>query len=203
MITPESISPKLIAVGSTNPAKVAAVARSVERIWPQAEVRGIDVPSGVEEQPTTVTAGVRGALQRAAAARAALDADLGIGTEGYTEDYPFGMFTTAWTAVVDRAGRVGLGSSGRCPLPASVAAAIRAGGELGPLIDDLLGETNTKHRGGASGALTAGLVERVDSLSLGVTYALAPFLSSPYFGPTGIGLLPDILAALKDETADQ
>ena len=72
-------------------------------------MRGIDVPSGVGEQPTTAAAGVRGALQRAAAARAALDADLGIGIEGYTEDYPFGMFTTAWTAVVDRAGAGGAG----------------------------------------------------------------------------------------------
>ena len=192
-----SYGPKLIAVGSTNPAKVQAVARAVARVWPQAVVRGIDVPSGVEEQPTTAAAGVRGALQRAAAARAALDADLGIGIEGYTKDYPFGMFTTAWTAVVDWAGRVGLGSSGRCPLPASVAAAIRAGGELGPLIDELLGETNTKHRGGASGAFTAGLVERVESLSLGVTYALAPFLSPQFFGPAGIGALPEILAALE------
>jgi inosine/xanthosine triphosphatase len=197
LTTPESIPPKLIAVGSTNPAKVGAVARSVARVWSQAVVRGIDVPSGVADQPLTAAAGVRGALQRAAAARAALDADLGIGIEGYTEDHPFGMFTTAWTAVVDRAGRVGLGSSGRCPLPASVAAAIHAGGELGPLIDDLLGEANTKHRGGASGAFTAGLVERGESLSLGVLYALAPFLSPAYFGQAGIGPLDEILATFE------
>jgi non-canonical (house-cleaning) NTP pyrophosphatase len=80
-----------------------------------------------------------------------------------------------------------------------VAAAIRAGGELGPLIDDLLGGTNTKHRGGASGAFTAGLVERVESLSLGVTYALAPFLSPQFFGPAGTGTLRDVLAMLEEE----
>jgi inosine/xanthosine triphosphatase len=198
LATSESVTPKLIAVGSTNPAKVQGVARAVARVWPEAVVHGIDVPSGVEAQPTTAAAGVRGALQRAEAARAALDADLGIGIEGYTEDYPFGMFTTAWAAVVDRAGRVGLGSSGRCPLPESVAAAIRAGGELGPLVDDLLGETNTKHRGGASGAFTAGLVERIESLSLGVTYAMAPFLSPQFFGPGGSGLVGEVLRALED-----
>jgi inosine/xanthosine triphosphatase len=198
LTTPEFLIPHLIAVGSTNPAKVQGVARAVARVWPEATVRGIDVPSGVEAQPTTAEAGARGALQRAAAARAALDADLGIGIEGYTEDHPFGMFTTAWAAVVDRAGRVGLGSSGRCPLPAQVAAAIRAGGELGPLVDGLLGETNTKHRGGASGAFTAGLVERVESLSLGVTYALAPFLSPHFFGSAGFGTLPETLAALSE-----
>jgi non-canonical (house-cleaning) NTP pyrophosphatase len=79
-----------------------------------------------------------------------------------------------------------------------VAAAIRAGGELGPLVDDLLGETNTKHRGGASGAFTAGLVARIESLSLGVTYAMAPFLSPQFFGPAGIGLVEAVLAALED-----
>ena len=52
--------------------------------------------------------------------------------------------------------------------------------------------------GGASGAFTAGLVERIESLSLGVTYALAPFLSPQFFGPGGIGLVGEVLGALED-----
>jgi 8-oxo-dGTP diphosphatase len=106
------------------------------------------------------------------------------------------MFTSAWAAAVDRNGRVGLGSTGRCPLPAPIAAAIRQGGELGPLVDALLGETDTKQRGGASGAFTAGLVERRESLAYGVLYALAPFLSPQFFGPTDGGRLSDLQAAL-------
>ena len=189
-------APRLIAVGSTNPSKVGAVARTVGRAWPEAQVRGVEVPSGGPDQPLHIWDGVGGALNRAEAALHALDASLGIGIEGYTEDYPFGMFTTTWIAVIDAAGRVGLGSSGRCPLPAPLVAAIHAGGELGPLIDDLVGETDTKHRGGAAAAFTAGLIERTDSLSYGVAFALAPFLTPAYFGPGGLWRLADLRAVL-------
>ncbi|HMA35430.1 MAG TPA: inosine/xanthosine triphosphatase [Chloroflexia bacterium] len=189
-------TPATIAVGSTNPGKIAAVRTAVAPLWPGARVAGVAVPSGVADQPRDDREGARGAVQRAAAARAALDADLGVGLEGSVDEQPWGMYTLAWVAVVDREERVGLASTGRCPLPAGLAAAIRAGGELGPLIDQLLGETDTKHRGGASGALTAGYADRVASLAGGVVYACAPFLTPEYFGPDGLGRLPAVLAQL-------
>ena len=46
------------------------------------------------------------------------------------------------------------------PLPASVAAMIRDGLELGHAMDRLIGEHDTKHGKGAVGILTAGLVDR-------------------------------------------
>lgn len=187
-----------VAVGSTNPAKVAAVAQAVARLWPAAAVEGVAVPSGVAAQPRTDHEGARGALQRAATARTALDADLGLGLEGSTDEQPFGTWTLAWVGAVDRAGRVGLASTARCPLPAPIAAAIREGGELGPLVDRLLSEQDTKHRGGASGAFTAGHTGRRDSLAGGVIYACAPFLTPQYFGPDGMGQLPAVLAALDE-----
>jgi inosine/xanthosine triphosphatase len=191
-----SFVPRRIAVGSANPGKIAAVRQAVARYWPQAAVAGINVPSGVPEQPRNDAEGARGAVLRAAAARRALDADVGIGLEGSSDEHPWGMYTVAWVAVVDRAGRVGLASTGRCPLPAPVAAGIQAGGELGPLVDDLLGEANTKHRGGASAAFTAGHAGRIDSLAGGVIYACAPFLTPAYFGPAAMGHVDDVLARL-------
>src|SRR5262249_1192057 len=92
--------------------------------------------------------------------------------------------------------RVGLASTARCPLPDGVAAAIRAGGELGPLVDELLGEADTKQRGGASSAFTAGHTGRVASLAGGLGYACAPFLTPQFFGPDGLGRLPAVLARL-------
>ena len=193
-----SFAPRRIAVGSTNPGKIAAVRQAVARYWPQATVAGINVPSGVPDQPRSDAEGARGAVLRAAAARRALDADLGIGLEGSSDEHPWGMYTVAWVAVVDRAERVGLASTGRCPLPAAVAAGIRAGGELGPLVDDLLGEANTKHRGGASAAFTAGHAGRIESLAGGVIYACAPFLTPAYFGPAAMGQVDEVLARLAE-----
>jgi inosine/xanthosine triphosphatase len=193
-----SFAPRRIAVGSANPGKIAAVRQAVARYWSRATVEGIDVPSGVPDQPRNDAEGARGAVLRADAARRARDADLGIGLEGSSDEHPWGMYTVAWVAAVDRAGRVGLASTGRCPLPTPVAAGIRAGGELGPLVDALLGEANTKHRGGASAAFTAGHAGRIDSLAGGVVYACAPFLTPAYFGPAAMGRVDDLLARLAD-----
>jgi inosine/xanthosine triphosphatase len=185
-----------VAVGSANPGKIAAVRAALGPIWPDALVEGVATDSGVRAQPLDDREGALGAVRRAVAAQAALDADLGVGLEGSVDAQPWGMYTLAWVAVVDRDGRVGLASTGRCPLPASVAAAIQAGVELGPLVDALLAEENTKHRGGASAAFTAGHAGRVASLAGGVVYACAPFLTPGYFGPDGMGRAADLLTVL-------
>ena len=189
--------PQRIALGSTNPGKIAAVQAAVDQMWPGVRVQGVVVPSGVADQPRGEVAGAYGALMRAAAAQVADDADVGVGLEGCTDEQPWGMWTLAWAAVVDRQGRVGLAASARCPLPDSIAAAIRAGGELGPLVDALLGEADTKHRGGANGAFTAGHLGRISVLADSVICAGAPFLTPQFFGPAGMGRLPDLLAQLS------
>ncbi len=189
-------TPRRIIVGSTNPGKIAAVQAAVDRMWPGVVVQGRDVPSGVAAQPRGEQAGAYGALMRAAAAQQAGDADLGIGLEGCTDEQPWGVWTLAWAAVVDRQGRVGLAASARCPLPDTIATAIRAGGELGPLVDTLLGEADTKHRGGANGAFTAGHLGRIPALADSVICACAPFLTPQFFGPAGMGRLPDLLGQL-------
>jgi inosine/xanthosine triphosphatase len=185
-----------VTVGSANPGKIAAVRVALAPIWPDAVIAGVATDSGVRAQPLDDREGALGAVRRAVAAQAAQDADLGVGLEGSVDAQPWGMYTLAWVAVVDRDGRVGLASTGRCPLPAPVAAAIRAGGELGPLVDALLDQENTKQRGGASAAFTAGHAGRVASLAAGVVYACAPFLTPAYFGPQGMGQAAGLLALL-------
>jgi non-canonical (house-cleaning) NTP pyrophosphatase len=48
-------------------------------------------------------------------------------------------------------------------------------------MDELLGEENVKQKGGAVGALTAGLVPRSDTFAVAVAYALAPFVASKFY----------------------
>ena len=55
------------------------------------------------------------------------------------------------------------------------------GEELGPVMDDVLGETEVRQKGGAIGALTAGLVMRREAFALGVAYALAPFVAAQLY----------------------
>ena len=69
-----------VRVGSTNPAKVAAVRAALLPYAPQARVAGVDADSGVAEQPLGFEEISRGAGERARAALAA-GADLGVGIE--------------------------------------------------------------------------------------------------------------------------
>jgi len=172
---------ELVAVGSTNPVKVAAAQAVLAPLAPQATVRAISVPSGVRDQPFGDDETIRGARTRALAAREALDADLGVGIEGGCVDTPDGMRTCAWAVVVDRAGNTGTGGSLAMALPPSVAALIRGGMEVGPAMDALVAGHNTKHGAGAVGILTDGLVDRQRAYEVLVTYALAPFLTPQYW----------------------
>ncbi|MBC7255034.1 MAG: DUF84 family protein [Chloroflexi bacterium] len=165
-----------VAVGSTNPVKVRAVRRAVLRAWPEAEIVAMEVPSGVSEMPLSAEEGKRGALQRAAAARGAADADLGIGLEGAVEERPEGLYLTGWVAAMDRTGYAILVQTAAMPLPIPIAEEIRSGAELGPVMDRYSGQNNSKQHLGAVGFLTRGLVPRSLGFYVGVGLALAPWL---------------------------
>lgn len=177
-----------VAVGSTNPVKIGAVRAVVGVLAPHARIEGLSVPSGVRDQPVGDDETIRGAIARAHAARAALNADLGVGLEGgIVEEQGGVMRTCAWAAIVDGRGRSGIGGSLAMPLPARVAELVRGGLELGHAMDRLIGEHDTKRGKGAVGILTAGLVDRQRAYEVLVSYALAPFLTADLYGAAGGG----------------
>ena len=95
---------------------------------------------------------ITGARNRARAARLAINADLGFGLEGGVHSDPIGLMLQGWVVVTDGNGREGVAGAGRLPLPPMIADRVLAGEKLGPVMDDLLGETNIKAKGGAVGA---------------------------------------------------
>jgi inosine/xanthosine triphosphatase len=174
---------RTIAVGSTNPVKIAAARAVLAPLAPSARIDGVSVPSTVADQPFGDDETIRGALARASAARAALGAEIGVGIEGgVVEESSGAMRTCAWAAIVGADGRHGVGGSLAMPLPREVAEMIRGGLELGHAMDRLVKEHNTKHGKGAVGILTAGLVDRQAAYEVLVTYALAPFLTPGLYG---------------------
>jgi inosine/xanthosine triphosphatase len=169
--------PSRIAVGSTNPVKVGAARVVLAHVAPGAAVEGVAVPSGVSDQPWGDEETIRGAIARAHAARAALDADWGVGIEGgVIDDGGTRVRTCAWAAIVGRDGREGVGGSLSLELPPRVAELVRGGMELGHAMDAVTGQRNVKHGVGAVGILTAGLVTRQGAYETLVAYALVPFL---------------------------
>lgn len=170
-----------IAVGSTNPVKVAAATAVLSGYFPGAQVEAHAVASGVPDQPFGDEQTIAGARARAQRAREVANADLGVGLEGGVVDGPTGMRTCAWCVIVHRDGREGVGGSLAMPLPDAVAEMIRAGEELGYAMDRFAQTRGTKHGKGAVGILTAGRIDRQAAYEVLVTYAAAPFVTPKLF----------------------
>jgi inosine/xanthosine triphosphatase len=164
------------AVGSTNPAKVEAVRRTLALLAPGCELEALDVPSGVAAMPLSDRELRNGALTRARGALDGTTAEVGFGLEGGATLDGDRAWLTGQVVALTRDGRLGEAAWGRMLLPPSVTPRLRAGEELGDVIDDLFGKKESKRRTGAIGLLTENAVTRTDAFAQLVAMACAPFL---------------------------
>ena len=164
------------AVGSRNPAKLEAVHRALARLAPGCTVESVGVPSGVGAQPIGEAQTRDGAMSRARAALRESGADIAFGLEGGVIFEGHTPWLVSWVAAVDRDGRTGEASGLRMPLPRAAEERLRAGAELGDVIDELFDVHLSKQQAGAIGLLTEGFVSRTDAFADLVAMACAPFL---------------------------
>lgn len=170
-----------VAVGSGNPVKRRATAAVVG-----GTVTAVPVDSGVPEQPRGRAETVAGARTRAERALATERPDggrydLGVGIEGGVApvDGLDARCLVMWAAVTDGEA-VGCGAGPTLPLPPAVGERVREGAELGPVMDEIVGETGVARGRGAVGVLTDGRLDREAALADAVRVALAPLTSSRY-----------------------
>ncbi|WP_435151730.1 inosine/xanthosine triphosphatase [Haladaptatus sp. DFWS20] len=171
-----------VGVGSRNPVKISAVEAvfdGLETTPERISIESVAIDSGVAEQPFGEAETIKGAENRAR--RSVSEYDIGIGLEGGVAEVPGsdGLYLIMWAAVTDGE-MVGRGAGPRLQLPDSVARRIRDGEELGPVMDDLLGESDVAKKQGAAGALTGGIIDRQEALEHAVAGALAPFVTEFY-----------------------
>jgi len=171
-----------VVVGSTNPVKIAATTAVLCRIYDGGlDVWAMAVESGVSYQPWGNERTMRGALNRAQAARRLSGTTLGVGFEGGLLEVQGQVFTCAWCAVVRDDGVTGIAGGENVLLPPSVVVDVQAGAELGPAMDTLTGLHNTKQGGGAIGVLTEGQLDRQAAYEHLLTMALARLLTPAYY----------------------
>src|SRR3989344_4029632 len=93
-----------VAVGSKNPVKIEAVKRAFEIIWPEKkwDVLGVEVSSGVSNQPMSDLESIKGATTRAKRAIKALKADFGVGLEGGLQKIKKDWFDCGWIVVINK-----------------------------------------------------------------------------------------------------
>jgi len=168
-----------IFVGSTNPVKINAVTTAASETWPDVTVTGIDVPSGIPEQPIGDEQTRQGAINRAqavlAAGQKANQSDvtlLGVGLEGGVMDINGELFSTVWTTVIDEDGQLFEANGARFKVPEIVAEKILAGEEMGPIMSQLLGEADIRKKQGMIGVITSGFIDRTEEYSSIVKMAL-------------------------------
>jgi inosine/xanthosine triphosphatase len=178
----------IIVVASTSPAKVDAVQAAIERIekidpaFRSATLRTFSASDVAPAMPMTDRETLEGARARAtSAARMAPAPFLAIGLEGGLSAEPL-VTLTSWAAVTDGQ-RWGYGSGGRIVLPDSVVQQVRAGRELGDVIDEMAG-ARIRGTQGAWGWLTRDLVSRRHALLTATLAALAPFYNEQLYRVT-------------------
>ena len=170
-----------IAVGSTNPVKVKAVENVMKKIYDDVEVVAVNVDSGVSQMPLSEDEGIKGAINRARGSMEMVGADLGVGLEGFMTENMGRHFLSGWCAIIDNEGETTLSGCYKIELPPIIVKKVLEGQELGPVVDEIMGLTNTKQKMGASGILTKGLIPRQKGWEFAVIYAMTKKLKPDLF----------------------
>ncbi|MCR4324097.1 MAG: inosine/xanthosine triphosphatase [Candidatus Curtissbacteria bacterium] len=171
----------IIAVGSKNPTKIKAVKVVVNKLFPGAKVESVDVKSGVSDQPKTDEETMKGAITRAKNAQKATNADFGIGLEGGMHKIGKDWFECGWIAIVDKNGKIGIGSSSRWQVSKKISKPLLKGQELADVVNELTGRDDVHVKEGIMGLITKNHLPRYKAYSHGIIFAFAPFISNPIF----------------------
>lgn len=150
----------LVAIGTRNQAKTAAVEEVVREYYEGVEFVHIDVPSSVSEQPFSDIETRQGAINRAHSTLNATNATLSFGLEGGVHEIEGQMYCCNWGAVALQDGTIISSAGAQFLLPEEVAEKLRNGQELGPVMDAYTNSKNIRHHAGAIGVFTNNLIDR-------------------------------------------
>ncbi len=172
-----------VRVGSVNPVKAAAVEDAFAAYFARVTVEGVPVPSGVADQPVgdETMVGARNRARTLAARGDAAGVGYHVGIEGGIVQLADRWFALGCMCVLDHRSREGYGTSPLFELPAGVVERLRAGEELGAVIDEMTGDTDTKRKGGAIGHFTRGVMDRKALYRAGLVVALVPFVNEELY----------------------
>ena len=185
---------RLVRVGSTNPPKLEGVRAALVAFSSDVTIEGIDVESGVADQPLGFEEIVEGARNRAEGARRWGECDLGVGYEDglVAIPGPAGSWFNIGCAAVSDGVQISLGlSSGFSYPPACSKQAVAERRPIGALFDRLW-----RRHGGSStapaplsignvGKLTGGALTRAEYTRHAVLCALTPFIHPDLYAGGG------------------
>lgn len=175
---------KLVIVASKNPVKIQVAKNAFAAVWPNEEFtfEGIEVSSGVHDQPMEGEAREGAFIRLANAEKGKPDADFWIAQEGGLFEEGRELYSRAWIAVKMKGDKVVVdASTASFRLPPEIGMNIRRGMELGDASDLFFNSKNMKHRSGAIGALTGSLVTRTDYYTQAAIIALSELKNKEWY----------------------
>jgi inosine/xanthosine triphosphatase len=149
-----------IIIGSKNPAKITAVQKAFGES--EFEFIAMDIASGVSEQPFSDDETITGATNRALHALIEGNGSIGIGLEGGVQETSHGLMLCNWGALASADFDPIIAGGSRLLLPEEIAVRLRAGEELGPVMDEYAKKQNVRKSEGAIGIFTNGMINRVE-----------------------------------------
>lgn len=148
-----------IAIGTTNKAKVEAVEAIAQHYFKNASFSHVKAASEVADQPIGNEETRAGAINRAQNAMVQTNAQLSFGLEGGVVEIADAMYICNWGALTVADGTI-LTRGAQIILPKEIAQEIKAGGELGPIMEQYTKRQDIRQGMGAVGIFTQGLVSR-------------------------------------------
>lgn len=149
-----------IAIGTTNKAKIQSVQAIVNQYFEKVNFTYFKAPSQVSEQPITAEETRLGSINRAKNTSIATGAMLSFGLEGGVTEIDGDMYVCNWGALTLADGTTFTAAGAQIILPEEIAQEIRAGKELGPVMEQYTQRLDIRQGTGAVGIFTQGIVTR-------------------------------------------
>ena len=149
-----------IAIGTTNKAKTEAVEVIARKYFDKPNFTYVKAASQVSNQPMTHEETRLGAINRSKNASKETVAQLSFGLEGGVTEIDGVMYVCNWGALTVSNGTTYTAAGAQIILPEEIAQEIRAGKELGPVMEQYTQRRDIRQGAGAVGIFTQGIVSR-------------------------------------------
>lgn len=172
---------KKVIVASQNPVKIQSAKNAFKKVFPSETFafEGVEVASGVPDQPMGEEETLLGATSRAQNAQTH-EADFWVGIEGGVADKEGQLEAFAWMVILTKDHK-SIGRTGSFFLPHKLSELVHQGIELGEADDKVFGQSNSKKKQGSVGLLTHGILDRTGYYEQALVLALIPFMNEEYY----------------------
>ena len=162
-----------IRVGSSNPVKIEGVRRVFEHLYDKIEIEGVEVETGVPQQPREDDV-IKGAMNRARSAIGG--ADIGVGVEAglLWDEVVQWYFDVQYCVIVDSSGRATIGHGPGFWYPPEVIEWVEKGLSVNDAMQKVTGIEKIGHTTGAVGYLSKNAMDRTRLTEMAVLAAFIP-----------------------------